>query len=164
VKSRAFLARFFVFQCDLFRVATRLEADYDGGMADFIDFMTFKRPSKPNNWLVTPDGFVDAAKPDESSPVFDRTPAALFEDIMQMIAARGDWKIKASDPTTGRISFIAVTKLMRFKDDIDILILPVAAHPQQSTLAIYSRSRVGYSDLGTNGKRVNGLLSALAMP
>ena len=133
-------------------------------MTDFIDFKTFKRPAKPNNWLVAPDGFVDAALPDESSPVFDRTPDALFEDIMQMIAARRDWKIKASDPAPGRISFIAVTKLMRFKDDVDILVLPVDGHDHQSTLAIYSGSRLGYSDLGTNGKRVNALLNALAMP
>jgi uncharacterized protein (DUF1499 family) len=83
---------------------------------------------------------------------------------MQMVAARDDWKITASDPAAGRISFIAVTKLLRFKDDVDILVLPVPGHDHQSTLVVYSRSRVGYSDLGTNGKRVNALLSALAMP
>ena len=53
---------------------------------------------------------------------------------------------------------------MRFKDDVDILVLPVEGHDHQSTLAIYSGSRLGYSDLGTNGKRVNALLTALAMP
>ena len=133
-------------------------------MTDFIDFQTFKRPAKPNSWFVAPDGFTDTGLPDETSPVFDRTPAALFQDIMQMIAARDDWKITASDPAAGRISFIAVTKLLRFKDDVDILVLPVPGHDHQSTLVVYSRSRVGYSDLGTNGKRVNALLSALAMP
>ena len=81
-----------------------------------------------------------------------------------MVAARSDWKITASDPAAGRIRFIAVTRLLRFKDDIDILVLPVAEHDHQSTLVVYSRSRIGYSDLGTNGKRVNALLSALAMP
>ncbi len=133
-------------------------------MTDFIDFTTFKRPAKPNNWLVAPDGFIDAALPDESSPVYDRTPDALFADVMEMIGARDDWKIKASDPSTGRISFIAVTKFLKFKDDVDILVMPVEAHDAQSTLTVYSRSRIGYSDLGTNGKRVNALLNALAMP
>jgi len=158
------LARFFVTGPRVFRVASAKQGDYDSAMTDFIDFQTFKRPAKPNNWLIAPDGFADSALPDESSPVFDRTLAALFEDIMQMVAARSDWKITASDPAAGRISFIAVTKLLRFKDDIDILVLPVAEHDHQSTLVVYSRSRVGYSDLGTNGKRVNALLSALAMP
>lgn len=158
------MARFFVIGPRVFRVASARQGDYDKAMTDFIDFQTFKRPAKPNNWLVAPDGFADSALPDESSPVFDRTPAALFEDIMQMVAARSDWKITASDPASGRISFIAVTRLLRFKDDIDILVLPVAEHDHQSTLVVYSRSRVGYSDLGTNGKRVNALLSALAMP
>lgn len=133
-------------------------------MTDFIDFKTFRRPARPNNWLVAPKDFVDAALPDETSPVFDRTPCELFEAIMQMIAARRDWKIKASDPASGRISFIAVTRLMRFKDDVDVLVLPVGGHDHQSTLAIYSRSRLGFSDMGTNGKRVNALLTALAMP
>ena len=158
------MARFFVVVAHIFRVASAEQGDYDNAMTNFIDFQAFKRPPKPNNWLVAPDGFADAALPDESSPVFDRTPSALFEDIMQMVAARGDWKIKASDPDAGRISFIAMTKLLRFKDDIDILVLPVAGHDHQSTLVVYSRSRLGYSDLGTNGKRVNALLSALAMP
>ena len=158
------MARFFVVGAHVFRVASAGQGDYDAIMTDFIDFQTFKRPAKPNNWLVAPDGFVDAALPDASSPVFDRKQAALFEDIMQMVAARSDWRMKASDPASGRISFIAVTKLLRFKDDIDIQVLPVAGHDHQSTLVVYSRSRVGYSDLGTNAKRVNALLSALAMP
>ena len=158
------MARFFVVGSHVFRVASLRQGDYDSAMTDFIDFQTFKRPAKPNNWLVAPDGFADTALPDESSPVFDRTPSALFEDIMQMVAARDDWKITASDPAAGHISFTAVTKLLRFKDDVDILVLPVPGHDHQSTLVVYSRSRVGYSDLGTNGKRVNALLSALAMP
>ena len=158
------MVRFFVCGSHVFRVASALKQITMLLMTDFIDFQTFKRPAKPNNWLVAPDGFIDAALPDESSPVYDRTPDALFKDVMEMIAARSDWKIKASDPSTGRISFIAVTKLLRFKDDVDILVLPVEAHDGQSTLVVYSRSRVGYSDLGTNGKRVNALLSALAMP
>ncbi|KCZ87602.1 DUF1499 domain-containing protein [Hyphomonas johnsonii] len=133
-------------------------------MTDFIDFQTFKRQRKPNNWLVAPDGFADTAHPDESAPVFDRTPASLFDDLMDMIAARNDWQIKASDPGSGRISFVAVTRVMKFKDDIDIQVLPVSGHPGQSTLAVYSGSRIGHSDFGTNAKRVNALLGALSMP
>ncbi len=130
------MARFFVIGFRVFRVASTKQGDYDSAMTDFIDFQTFKRPAKPNSWLVAPDGFADSALPDESSPIFDRTPAALFEDIMQMVAARSDWKITGSDPAAGRIRFIAVTRLLRFQDDFDILVLPVAEHEHQSTLVV----------------------------
>ncbi len=71
---------------------------------------------------------------------------------------RKDWRLKALDAQAGRISFIAVSKLFKFKDDVDIAILPSDG---KSTLAVYSASRVGYSDMGANAKRVNDLLTSL---
>ena len=50
---------------------------------------------------------------------------------------------------------------MRYKDDISILVLPARGEESGSELAIYSRSRVGYSDMGANRKRVLGLLKRL---
>ena len=55
--------------------------------------------------------------------------------------------------------FVAVTRIMRFRDDIDVLLAPTADGGTQ--VAIYSRSRVGYSDLGANRKRVKQLLADL---
>jgi uncharacterized protein (DUF1499 family) len=44
---------------------------------------------------------------------------------------------------------------MRFKDDVWGLFIPIGENA--STLALYSASRVGYWDLGTNRRRVKDL-------
>lgn len=55
--------------------------------------------------------------------------------------------------------FVAVTPALRFRDDVDVLILP--AMDGGSTMAVYSRSRVGLWDLGANRARVMRLHSEL---
>ncbi len=125
-------------------------------MSDFISFKTLKRPPKPNTCLVAPDNHTLAAEPDFAPPELNLSGRALFSKFNEVIASeRGFGKIQ-SDPETLRIKFVATTGLMRFKDDVDIEIIPL--DDARSTFAIYSRSRVGYSDLGANRKRVTKLI------
>lgn len=58
-----------------------------------------------------------------------------------------------------RVRYVAVTRIMRFRDDVDVLIHPVGAN--RTLVAVYSRSRVGLSDLGANGARISALERAL---
>lgn len=134
-------------------------------MTDFLDFKTFKRSPKPNNFLVAPDGMCASAEPDLVSPHFSGTAASLFQTLLDDANAQSRWTIIASDPEHLRIKLIAQTALLRFKDDIDIAVLPLSTATDGAEnscqIAIYSRSRVGYSDLGANRKRVMGLFSRL---
>jgi len=63
------------------------------------------------------------------------------------------------------IHFVTTSRLMRYKDDVDVLILSGdsgdPATGMASRLAVYSRSRVGHSDLGANAKRVKYMLECL---
>jgi uncharacterized protein (DUF1499 family) len=133
-------------------------------MTDFLDFRTLKRSPKPNSALIAPAGFTPLEAPDAAPPELPFAPAEAFARLLAMIEARPDWKLVAADGATGRLRFIAVTKLLRFKDDVDVTILPVDGAPGHSTFAAYSRSRVGYSDLGTNRKRLDGISAALSLP
>lgn len=131
-------------------------------MADFIDFSTLKRPASPNTALIAPDGATPQARADRAAPIFTFPASELFDRARSAIGSRKDWKLVAADERTGRIRFIAVTPLMKFKDDVDLAILPFGNG--QSTLIAYSRSRVGYSDMGANAKRLEALIGALQVP
>lgn len=134
-------------------------------MMDSVDFRNLKRPSSPNTYLLAPEGLCENAKPDDVSSVFPVPRDVLFLEILKRVEAMPDWQLQAKDAGRGLISFIAVTRLMRFKDDIDILVMPAEAGDPEgrrgARLAIYSRSRVGHSDLGANKKRVSQLLASL---
>lgn len=123
-----------------------------------LDFATFSRSPKPNNYLLAPDGLCQEAAPDGAAPVYDLTPAALFEKVTAALMADPQYRELSVDLAAHAISVVAVTRLLRFKDDVDILVLPAG---EGATFAIYSRSRVGHSDLGKNKKRVDALLAAI---
>ena len=129
-------------------------------MSEFIHFKSLKRPPKPNTCLVAPENFCLASEPDFEAPVLAMTGRGLFSKLNEIVAAERRWGRVETDAETLRIKFVATTGLMRFKDDVDIEIIPLEAG--QATLAIYSRSRVGYSDLGANRKRVNRLIQLVS--
>ena len=60
------------------------------------------------------------------------------------------------------LTLVQRTALLRFPDYIDVAIQPApGGNGDGSTIAIYSRSRFGYSDLGVNRKRVEDWMAAL---
>lgn len=128
-------------------------------MTDFINFKSLKRPPKPNTCLVAPKNHCLAAEPDFAPPELDMTGRGLFSKLSEIVAADRSFGKIESDAEQGRLKFVATTGLMRFKDDVDIEVIQL--EDGKTSLAIYSRSRVGYSDLGANQKRVRKLISDL---
>ena len=111
-------------------------------------FNSLKRSASPNNWLAAPADF--KVRPDEVAPVFRASVPALHRTF-KAIALRSDG-VEVAEESANGIHIIATTRLLRFKDDIRALFIPVT--PYLSTLALYSASRVGYWDTGTNRRRV----------
>lgn len=134
-------------------------------MMDFVDFKTLKRPKSPNTYLLAPEELCEHASADLRATPLPIYPDQLFKEILRLIDGRRDWHLEESDEDRRLISFVAVTRLMKYKDDIDILVLPAELDDSISTkgskLAIYSRSRIGHSDMGANKKRVQQLLDGL---
>lgn len=126
-----------------------------------IDFSNFARSSKPNSFLIAPEGVAAHAKPDEPSPRFGVDADILYQRVLAMISDHPRWRLEECDDAARQVHFVAVTPLLRFKDDIDIQVFPMAGDPTASCLAIFSRSRVGYSDLGANASRVSIIVELL---
>lgn len=79
--------------------------------------------------------------------------AAIVADLepsaVQRQLPNGDYQLK----------YVAVTPVARFRDDVDVMIH--ADSPYTAQIAVYSRSRIGLSDLGKNKARVEDLIKAL---
>ena len=72
-----------------------------------------------------------------------QTLKGILEDTRGIeIEAAGDHYIRA----------VATTRILRFKDDIEFLL-----DREAETIDLRSASRVGYSDFGTNRKRMEGI-------
>ncbi len=131
-------------------------------MSVFLNFENFRRSQKPNNYLIAPSGLCRKSTPDAESALIRKSPEALFRRLVGFFESSGGWKNLFFDETAHRISVVAVTPFLRFKDDVDIRVLPIDDLPEGqvgSQLAIYSRSRIGYSDFGANKKRVDALIA-----
>lgn len=122
-----------------------------------IDFAALERPASPNTYLVC-DADLTSATPDRDAPRFALSPEALRDVFLEMIDDEPRLTRAAFDEASLHCAFVQRTALLRFADDIDV---KFAAAEGGSRLCVYSRSRIGWSDLGTNRKRVETWLSKL---
>lgn len=122
-----------------------------------MDFKTFKLTPKPNQYLVAPEGYCQNAEPHRVAPVYSVGAQAL-EDAFADIAL-AEPRVVSRPADDGQREFVQRSALMRFPDTITIEAIELDGG--QSTLAIYSRSKVGYSDLGVNKKRIDEWLARL---
>jgi hypothetical protein len=68
------------------------------------------------------------------------------------------WSIRRVAPTQGLLTAVAVTPLVRFRDDLTVRVRPTAAG---SRVDMRSRSRLGRDDLGANAARIRRYLRDL---
>lgn len=118
-------------------------------------FGTLKRPDTPNNWLVAPADFI--LKPDAVAPVFQVSMSVLLDTFRSLVLQTKGAAIV--EESAKALHVVTTTPLMRFKDDVWALFIPVTE--SSSTLALYSASRIGYWDLGTNRRRLKGWIERL---
>lgn len=118
-----------------------------------IDFATLEKRREPSRWLVAPAGLCRAAAPDGDAPVFDARPdrviaalaAVLGDRPRTALLERGDDALEAEERSA----------LFRFRDRISARAVPL--EDARTALALYSRSTVGYWDIGVNRRRVRDL-------
>lgn len=105
-------------------------------------------PSKPNCVSSQADsGYAKIAAFDAGND-----PAATWEKLKGLVAAEADI-IKSSDDY---LYAEYTSKLMGYVDDVEFLLLP-----DQGVIHFRSASRLGYSDMNANRKRMESLRSRL---
>ena len=121
-----------------------------------MDFRTIAPRKSPNRYLVAPKDYASLA-PHALAPVWPVPVAKLRDALTTMLAREPRTRIVADDDRGFDIT--VRSRLFGFVDDVAVAFLSVDAG--HATLAIYSRSRVGYSDLGANRRRVRRWLAAV---
>jgi uncharacterized protein (DUF1499 family) len=125
-----------------------------------VDPMSAARTGKPNDVLLAPAGA--AAETDGQAPIWAATPAALLQAMDAVALAAPNTVLVARGPDPLLATYVQRSSLMRYPDYISVRALP--AGDGGATLAVFSRSRYGRSDLGVNAKRASAWLGAVALP
>lgn len=121
-----------------------------------LDFATLRLPSSPNAHLAAPPGAT--AERHENIPLL-HLPA---ETVWQALRSLGDgmervWKM-AEWPERRQAQWVARTRWMNYPDLLNGAVVEL---PGGTGVFLYSRSLVGYSDLGVNKARIAAWRAAL---
>jgi uncharacterized protein (DUF1499 family) len=123
-----------------------------------VEFATLQLRPTPNQYLVCPAGYCSAT-PHAESPVFDVPADKLRQAWFRVIERQPRVKLISSDAGNSQFDLEARTPVLLFPDTVTVRF--IALGESQSTLAIYSRSHYGHSDLGVNKNRITQWLAEL---
>lgn len=108
---------------------------------------------------MAPDGLCKEAKVDMPPPVYPVGAAKLRQEFLSVIISQPRVSHTLADEAGLYDDFVVRSALFRFPDLISVQ--AIDAGGGKSTLAIYSRSVYGRSDLGVNRARCLGWLARL---
>jgi uncharacterized protein (DUF1499 family) len=123
-----------------------------------LDPLTVSRPASPNAYLAAPAGTTRAA-PDETVEDFPLPAAELAEAWARVVLAQPRTEILARGDEGLLVAAVQRSRVFGFVDDVVARAVPRG--DGASTLAVYSRSRLGWHDMGVNRARVRDWLAAL---
>lgn len=130
--------------------------DHDAGVWH-VDPLTAPKPSTPNSYRVAPvDAAVDA---DEEAPFYEMTSKELAARFDRIARESGRVDVVGGSPESGFVTYVQTSSVFAFPDYISVRFIEIDA--QTSTLAVFSRSRLGKNDLGVNKTRVTNWLAQL---
>lgn len=123
-----------------------------------VAFETLERHTTSNDALSCPENFCEA-RSDLIPPLFGVDVAALRTAMAKLIASEQRISLVEANDTALTERYIQRSALMQFPDTI---VVRYIEQPEgHSTLAIYSRSQLGESDLGVNLARLERWLGKL---
>jgi len=124
-----------------------------------LDFGRLERLRRSIDALVLPQGFDSAATADRESPIFPVPPEGLEHAWRDVIGHQERVAVLRSDAARRQVLVRERSPVFGFPDFAWIEFH--AAGPNQSAIALYSRSRFGLIDMGVNRKRVDRWIELL---
>ena len=117
-----------------------------------IDFVELVRPRSPNTFLLAPTGFCSKASIDVPSPSYAMPAAYVRQAFLRVALAKPRVSHVLKDDVSLYDNLVARSAVFGFPDLIAARFFDV--EDRGSTLAVYSRSVLGHSDLGVNRRRI----------
>ncbi|MFZ2006781.1 MAG: DUF1499 domain-containing protein [Stellaceae bacterium] len=114
-------------------------------------------PLPGNSFLACPPNYCAATA--APSPIFALRADRLEQVWRRMLAGEPGIVIVADEPTRSRLVVIQHTQVLRFPDIVTAEF--VSLDGDRSSIAVYSKSRYGSGDFGTNRRRVVAWLDRL---
>ncbi|MHB1219745.1 MAG: DUF1499 domain-containing protein [Alphaproteobacteria bacterium] len=127
-------------------------------MADLTDLSAVRPTGKPNCHLILPRG-CGVGPAHQASPIFPVEAPVLARAMAACLTKSPRTGIVARAPDGLRFEAEERSRLFGFVDRISVRAVPQGTG--RSALAFFSRSRIGYWDLGVNRRRATRLLAAL---
>jgi uncharacterized protein (DUF1499 family) len=128
-------------------------------MPEFVDFERLERPNSPNHWLTAPSARIPELQADAPAPRFRVNAARLAEVWVDVVRRQPRTRILGVSEDRLQIEAEQRSAVFGFVDRISFRAVALGA--AESTLLAYSRSRVGYWDLGVNRRRLSDWVGAL---
>ncbi|MGA9277907.1 DUF1499 domain-containing protein [Ilumatobacter sp.] len=119
-----------------------------------VDPLTAPAPSTPNWYRLIPADAVVERHPrrDGHPPVYDVTAKRLATAFDREAMSEGRVEVLAGKAADGFVTYVQRSYVFGFPDYVSVRFIDL--DDGGSTIAIFSRSRFGRSDLGVNEKRV----------
>jgi len=128
------------------------------GEVEPVEFASLQLTENPNQFLMCPPGRCSAQAHAES-PVFGFPVEELRKRWDAIVAAEPRLTVLERDRSGFQVDYVQRSARFRFPDVITVRFVEVP--DERSSLAVYSRSLFGKSDLGVNRERIEAWVAAL---
>lgn len=124
------------------------------------DFSVPSRTGKLNDSLACPADDCRKGIPDIETRRYNLPPASLFAVVEKVVRRLpGKVRVVGANPVNTRLRAIVFSPALRMPSTLSLMITP--ARGGGSFLYVYSRSQIGYYDLGRNTANVVALIAAI---
>lgn len=115
------------------------------------DPLTEPSSETPNSFRIAPAG-TEVTRVDQEAEIYAASASVISEALDTFILTQPRTVRVAGYPQDNFLTYAQRTKSLKFPDYVSIKVIEIGEN--RSTIAVYSRSRYGYGDMGVNKARV----------